>query len=66
MMTLVIPNLERKETSRIAEIKRVKNHPQEIKFQWQLDNSITIIQVCTTIQPMKTVMKIIARRIRAG
>jgi len=62
----VILNLERKEISKTVEIRRAKNHHLETKFQWPLDNNTIIIPVCTTIQLMKTVMKIIGKKIRAG
>lgn len=69
MMISLILNSERKELTLQTdkeEIKRVKNHLLEIKFQWLQDNNIIIIQACTTTRLMKTVMKIIGKKIKAG
>ena len=69
MMISLILNSERKEPTLQMdkeEIKRVKNHLLEMKFQWLQDNNIIIIQACTTTRLMKTVMKIIGKKIKAG
>ena len=47
------------------ETRRVINHPQEIKYQWQLAKLKTIL-VCTIIQLMRIVTRQIEKKIKVG